>query len=78
MKELKYPHCGSVFTVDEANYASIVNQVKNVEFQAEIDRRLEELHKQHVAEQKSTVLKAEFEEIDPAVVFHEFFLADSP
>lgn len=28
MKELKCPHCGSVFAVDEADYASIVNQVK--------------------------------------------------
>ncbi|WP_280765756.1 DUF2130 domain-containing protein [Parabacteroides sp. PFB2-10] len=59
MKELKCPNCGSVFTVDEADYASIVSQVKNNEFQAEVDRRLEELHKQHIAEQKSEVLKAE-------------------
>ena len=59
MKELKCPHCGSVFTVDEADYASIVNQVKNVEFQIEIDHRLKELHKQHIAEQESEVLKVE-------------------
>ena len=40
MKELKCPKCGSVFTVDEADYASIVSQVKNAEFDAEIARRM--------------------------------------
>lgn len=28
MKELKCPRCGSVFTVDEADYALILQQVK--------------------------------------------------
>ena len=28
MKELKCPKCGNAFVVDEADYASIVNQVK--------------------------------------------------
>ena len=28
MRELKCPKCGNVFSVDEADYASIVNQVK--------------------------------------------------
>ena len=32
MKELKCPKCGNVFQVDEADYASIVSQVKNQEF----------------------------------------------
>ena len=40
MKELKCPKCGNVFSVDEAEYASIVNQVKTVEFQSELDRRV--------------------------------------
>lgn len=54
MKELKCPHCGSVFTVNEADYASIVNQVKNAEFDAEIGRRLEELEARRKAEQELT------------------------
>lgn len=58
MKELKCPKCGGVFTVDEADYASIVNQVKNAEFSAELDRRMSELHKQHEAEQKTAVAVA--------------------
>ena len=59
MKELKCPKCGSAFVVDEADYASIVSQVKNAEFQSELNRRVEELHKQHKAEQKADALKVE-------------------
>lgn len=58
MKELKCPKCGSMFTVDEADYASIVNQIKNAEFRAEVERRMTELHKQHLAEQQAETLKA--------------------
>ena len=61
MKELKCPKCGSVFTVDEADYASIVSQVKNAEFQADVNRRLAELHQQHLAEQQSAEAKLEKE-----------------
>ena len=43
MKELKCPKCGNVFTVDEADYASIVNQVKNAEFEEEVARRIKEM-----------------------------------
>lgn len=43
MKELKCPHCGSVFTVNEVDYASIVSQVKNKEFDAEVNSRIQEL-----------------------------------
>ena len=59
MKELKCPKCGSVFTVDEADYASIVNQVKNAEFEAEITRRMKELDSRHKAEQELASTKAE-------------------
>ena len=59
MKELRCPKCGSVFTVDEADYASIVNQVKNAEFDAEITRRMKELDSRHKAEQELASTKAE-------------------
>ena len=59
MKELTCPKCGSIFTVDEADYASIINQVKNAEFKEEVEHRLSELHQQAIAEQKAEVLKAE-------------------
>ena len=52
MKELKCPKCGSMFTVDEADYASIVNQVKNTEFEEELKRRLADAMGRQDAEQK--------------------------
>ena len=39
MQEIKCPHCGEVFQVDEAGYAAIVKQVRDREFEKEIDRR---------------------------------------
>ncbi len=57
MKELKCPHCGSVFTVNEVDYASIVSQVKNKEFDAEVNSRIQELQKQNEAKQEAESLK---------------------
>ena len=59
MKELKCPKCGSVFTVDEADYASILQQVKNQEFEAELRRRMAERDSRHKAEQQLASAKAE-------------------
>ena len=52
MKELKCPQCGNVFKVDEADYASIVSQVKNSEFEAEVCKRIDELKAQQAAQAK--------------------------
>lgn len=59
MKELKCPKCGNVFQVDEADYASIVSQVKNAEFDAELNRRLAELEKNQKAEQALATARTE-------------------
>ena len=57
MKELKCPQCGSIFTVDEADYASIVSQVKTQEFDAEVRARLEEIRKQSEVKQEAEALR---------------------
>lgn len=57
MKELKCPQCGSVFSVDEADYASIVSQVKTQEFEAEVKARLSEIRRQSEAEQEAASLR---------------------
>lgn len=57
MKELKCPNCGSVFSVDEADYASIVSQVKTQEFDAEIEARLKEIMKQNKLQQEADSIK---------------------
>ena len=59
MKELKCPKCGNVFQVDEADYASIVSQVKNAEFEAEIQHRLAEMNKRLTAEQQLATSRKE-------------------
>ena len=51
MKEIKCPKCGNVFSVDEADYAAIVSQVRNAEFDAEIQHRMDEIDERHKAEQ---------------------------
>ena len=52
MKEIVCPNCHTAFTVNEADYASIVNQVKTAEFEKELERRIEELNKRHKAEEQ--------------------------
>ncbi len=51
MNEIKCPHCGQSFTVDEAGYAAILQQVRNEEFQKEIQGRLKEEKKHWVEKQ---------------------------
>jgi hypothetical protein len=53
MKELKCPKCGSTFTVDEADYALLLSQVKNSEFETELARRLHELEQHREAREQA-------------------------
>jgi hypothetical protein len=55
---LRCPKCGSVFSVDEADYASIVSQVRGTEFDAEIQRRIVELHRQEEAQRQAREAQA--------------------
>ena len=41
MKEIKCPHCGKVFQVDESEYVSILNQVKEEEISKQVHAELE-------------------------------------
>ena len=59
MREIKCPKCGNVFSVDEADYAAIVNQVRNAEFDAEIKHRMEEANERYKTEQELVAAKKE-------------------
>ena len=59
MNEIKCPECGKVFSVDEASYASIVNQVRTKELEEEIQRRTAEIEKLQQLKQQSDKLVAE-------------------
>ena len=53
MKELKCPKCGNVFSVDESEYAALLSQVKNAEFESELSRRIHELEQSQKAQQQA-------------------------
>lgn len=50
MHQIKCPHCGKEFTIDEASYADILNQVRTKEFNDEIHEKLKQIKKQHQSE----------------------------
>jgi len=59
MKELKCPKCGNIFKVDEADYASILNQVKTKEIEAEVKRRMTEMDERNKTELALVTTKTE-------------------
>jgi predicted Zn finger-like uncharacterized protein len=40
MHEIKCPHCKTVFSVDQAEYAGLLDQVRTKEFENELSTRL--------------------------------------
>lgn len=68
MNEIKCPHCGKVFQVDESGYAAILKQVRDEEFTKELNERelaikieKESALKLANAESKSKIQKLESE-----------------
>ena len=54
MAEIRCPHCGEVFQVDESGYAEILRQVRNAEFDKELSTRIKYLE----SEKESALEKA--------------------
>lgn len=52
MKEIKCPKCGEVFAVDESGYAQIVQQVRDQEFDRELERREKNLEEKQKTDRK--------------------------
>ena len=61
MQQIKCPHCGEVFQVDESGYAQIVQQVRDREFQKELERREQALRQQK--ENDLTIARMEQEKV---------------
>ena len=57
MAELKCPHCGQAFTVDDTELSSIVQQIRDKEFEKDLTRRTEELEK-HLQEKHALELSS--------------------
>lgn len=64
MKEIKCPNCGEVFTVDEAGYAAIVRQVRDSEFQKELDGYRTQLEKEKDSSVQLALHQATLEHLD--------------
>ena len=52
MNEIKCPHCGEMFTIDEAGFAAILTQVRDAEFDKEVRR-----HEQLMASEKQQAVQ---------------------
>ena len=59
MNEIKCPHCGKVFQVDERGFANILRQVRTAEFDKEIAQREGMLQEQNAQAVKLAVAKAQ-------------------
>lgn len=75
MKDIRCPKCGTVFQVDDNDYAAIVAQVRNNEFDKEIARREAEVAEKFDARQESLRLKTE-KEFQSRINAKELELAD--
>ena len=61
MNEIKCPKCGTVFQINETDYESILKQIKNHEFEKEIQLREEQFRKEKEHEIKLTESNKELE-----------------
>ncbi|MBE6015768.1 MAG: DUF2130 domain-containing protein [Lachnospiraceae bacterium] len=63
MAELKCPHCGQAFTVDDTELSSIIKQIRDKEFDEDVSSRVEEMrdHLQKEHEMETDHLKKEHE-----------------
>ena len=64
MPEIKCPKCGNVFQVDESDYASIARQIRDHEFQDELDRRIREIEEKKEQDLQLTLIKQQQEQQD--------------
>lgn len=61
MQEIICPKCGEVFQVDETGYNQIAKQIRDKEFEKELDRREKEFNDRLEAEKKVLLLQQEKE-----------------
>ncbi len=61
MNQIKCPHCGTVFTINEADYSSIVTQIKDHVFDEELQKREKEIESRIKTENKNALLTKEKE-----------------
>lgn len=63
MAELKCPHCGQAFTVDDTELSSIIKQIRDAEFDRDLQNRVDEL-KSHLNREHELELKSKLAEVE--------------
>jgi hypothetical protein len=63
MAELKCPHCGQAFTVDDTELSSIVKQIRDAEFERDLQGRVDEL-REHLDREHGLELQAKLAEAE--------------
>ena len=61
MEQIKCPHCGEVFTIDESGYAAIVSQIRDKEFEKLVEKNKKELENNQQSVIDNAVLKSKSE-----------------
>ena len=63
MNEIKCPNCGTVFQIDEMDYQSIVKQIRDHEFEKELEKQesLAKTDKENALKLKESTLKESFQ-----------------
>ncbi|MEY4417825.1 MAG: hypothetical protein RIQ88_263 [Actinomycetota bacterium] len=59
--QIKCPECQATFTVDEKDYANILEQVRTSEFHNEIEKRLKDIEAKNASAVKLAISEAEKE-----------------
>ena len=58
MEQIKCPHCGEYFTIDESGYTAIVNQIRDKEFEKQIEKNKKELKENQESAIQAAVIKS--------------------
>ena len=64
MPEIKCPNCGTIFSIDEKEYNSILKTVKDAEFNKTLNERLALEHEKQIRDLKLTEEKAKAESLE--------------
>ena len=70
-KELKCPHCGKVFSIDESEYIELLSQGRNQEFDKELASRIHQLEESKQKEKELLQTKLESENKDNVAKLRE-------
>ena len=62
MAEIKCPKCNEIFQIDDSDYAQLVTQIRNKEFDKELERRETEIIRRSQSELENLRLQAETKE----------------